>query len=340
MLISVNMQAQNLQDLLKEKGKSAANKAQREVNKEVNKEIDKEVDEAVEEGINSLRNLFNQEPENRQNNTGEGETPSSGNINTQNKQNTSNDNSAQQESYNALQGLFGGTGNVKTQDVYEYDGTIHMVVKTYDSNGEDDSFIYKTYFSKESKSYAMKLQSADDENVEQVAGRGFMIFDFENKAMIILSEQESQKTGFVSPLDMDNMDSLATGEESNYQDDARDFHSNYKKTGRTKTINGYTCHEYEYKDERGKINIWSTDELDFSWAHAFGSLNQAASWSATGYGNDEFVMEMYFEDAESKEKTEVTITDVNLDKKETIDISGYQLMNFSNFQAPENENQE
>ena len=340
MLISVNLQAQNLQDLLKEKGKKAANKAQREVNKEVNKEVDKEIDEAVEEGINNLRKLFNQGSEEQQDNMNEGESPQSDNINTQNQQNSKDKDASQQASYNAIQGLFGGAGNINTHDVYEYDGTINMLVKTHNSKGEDNSYSYKTFFSKESKSYAMKIQSSDNEDVEQVAGRGFMIFDFENKAMIILNDEDSQKTGFVSPLDMDNMDSLATEEESDYQDEVRDFQSNYKKTGRTKTINGYTCHEYEYKDEEGKINIWSTDELDFSWAHAFGSLNQTAAWTATGYGSDEFVMEMYFEDAELNEKTEVTITDVNLDKKETIDISGYQLMNFSNFQAPENENQE
>ena len=33
-------------------------------------------------------------------------------------------------------------------------------------------------------------------------------------------------------------------------------HDDLKKTGNTKTIIGYTCHEYSYENEDGKVHVW------------------------------------------------------------------------------------
>ncbi len=101
-----------------------------------------------------------------------------------------------------------------------------------------------------------KFVIADD---EQNSVQFVMDFDA-RKQMTIMAEQ---KMAMIQPMSEDTYnDWMKDGEdaETEYAESLDDARIN--KTGRTKTILGHTCHEYEFKDENGVHgSLWNAEGL-------------------------------------------------------------------------------
>ena len=90
---------------------------------------------------------------------------------------------------------------------------------------------------KDAVDYAMVFTDKD--------AKSTIIFDSKNSAMLILSDSDGEKTGFAMGIDPEM---LAEEVEEYAEESEADPYKAYK-TGKTKTILGYSCDEYLVEDE-------------------------------------------------------------------------------------------
>ena len=177
---------------------------------------------------------------------------------------------------------FGMSGEpVAIEDDYSFDFKLHMHIESYKKNGKKDSdgeFI--TYLDSDGKSFAYEFVDGD---MKQTDKDGLFIMDLENKAMIILSEENGEKNGLVYGFDMQGLadndfnDSYAEMEDGELPDIA--MNPNVEKTGRTKSIEGYKCEEYHYSDpeDETEANFWISTDVDIATRDFVSTMMKSAT---------------------------------------------------------------
>ena len=303
---------------LKKKAKQAATrsgeKADEEVTEEMNKKVDKEVEKVFDK-------LFSED----ENASSESKPLSddTGNVSNENLNNSStgkDDSDARAKSMLKAFGISTAPANVK--DNYHYSGSIRMEVQSWKGNGETDgSMDYYTYIDKNNTGFAMKF-------TQPGKGNSLMIFDYENEAMIILSEENGEKTGIVTnyagmSAELENDEDMEQDPEEHDYDPTM-YNENLKKTGRSKTISGYKCDEYVYEDDENKTNMWMTKDLSPDlWSKMIGA-NVMTAGNFGFYGG--FVMELDQKEKNSGDRTYMVVKEVNQNSPTSISTQSYNLM--------------
>ncbi len=295
-----NSEAQVVGKFLEKKLKQATNRAGQKADEEVTEEMNKQVDKGVE---SIFDNIFNDTDE---------ESESSSDPNA-----TYNTNSSEALSAAMMKSMGISMDPANVEESYSYSGNILMTVESWDAEGNTDGELdYKTYMSDNYSGFAMEFTKNGQHST--------MVFDTRNGAMVILTESNGQKTGFVTSYAIDSlMDSEYTEETV---EDYSIYNENLKKTGKTKTVAGYKCDEYIYEDEDIHGSVWMTDELPAElWTKMF-SANVIAASNVGSYGG--FVMEMEQINKENQYKTFMQVREVNENQAATISTADYQMMSF------------
>ncbi|MDY0200925.1 MAG: hypothetical protein WC951_02405 [Bacteroidales bacterium] len=219
-----------------------------------------------------------------------------------------------------------GFNNVAHEQSYSFSSTMVMDIEYTDSLSSIDKMQYITYFEPESKNYAMIFDVVDPET--GATKKSTMLFDMKNRAMLILGEENGERSGMAIsiPRDSTETDDLETNQ--TLDEPVEDYiNPMYKATGRSKNIAGYNCNEYAYQTDEGKIVVWATNERRMDISDAYGQLNgmQGLATIGLGFGNA-MVMEMESEDLSSGAKTIMHIRQVESNISKTIDLSGYQII--------------
>ncbi|GET28390.1 DUF4412 domain-containing protein [Prolixibacter sp. SD074] len=216
---------------------------------------------------------------------------------------------------------------VPIEKEYDFNYSTKMVVKSYKKDGTLVSDgILVTFMNPGRHNFAYEFEGGSTN--EGSKGNGIYIFDFKNKATIILHDQDGKRTGLVYGLDLTmNADSLfAAGEEM--PDNATDMSTlnpNLKKTGRTKNIAGYKCEEYVYDDEKERADIWITRDVKLQTRDLMSAVFKSAMYSnGMPWG---FFMESESLDKETGERSVLTVTEVNKNRDMKFDLSQYQVTN-------------
>ena len=238
-----------------------------------------------------------------------------------------------------LKGLMKGIGlettPVATEDTYYFDHLIQMHIESYDQNGNktsDGDFI--THFDPKSKSMAYQAISGDMAN----KGQGMFIVDTKNQATIILSEENGQKSGIVYGMGgyFETLGEEIEEEDIDMEETPETYmaNPNITKTGRTKTIAGYKCEEYVYKNEDGKSNIWITKDLKLNTRDFLSALYKASTMSnGMGWG---YIMEATTVE-NSGEKSIMKVTRVDSNSNIKFSLKDYEITNLGTFQPPSEE---
>lgn len=300
------------QGLLKKIQQKATEKIEQRVEQKANEQVDKKIDEALDKVEESIESEKPEEP---------GATVSG--------------NQAQQQKRmgNILKGM-GISGNpVPYNDSYAFNHLIQMTVKNYSKSGKlDDEGVINTLFSTNSKSMAYEVVSGDMAQ----KGQGKFIIDAENGAMIILSEDKGEKTGIVYGI---NSFFQSIGQTYNTEDiktadspEAYLANPNVTKTGRSKTISGYKCDEYIYKDENAESEMWVTKDLKLNSQDFFGSLFKISMYSGgIGWG---YPMEITSTDKSSGNKSFMQVTKVDQNSGTKFSMKDYQITNLGSLTMP------
>lgn len=218
-----------------------------------------------------------------------------------------------------------GLNNVKFDPSYNFTSSMVMDIETIDSLKNRDKMQYTTYFNNNNKSYAMIFDGVDKNSGKKQ--KGTMIFDMVNNAMLILSEENGERTGVAIAIPPDSTATAQTGTTEVATTPNEFVHPYYKPTGRTKTIAGHSCKEYAYQDTHGKVSLWTTPESKLNLSQAYGQVYglQALATAGLGYGMG-MVMEMETEDFVSGAKTIMRVNEMQDNSPKRLDVSSYQIV--------------
>jgi hypothetical protein len=218
--------------------------------------------------------------------------------------------------------------NVDYKSNYKFDAYIQMEVSEYKKNEKlKDQHVYDTHISKEQIDYAMVFKDEDSKST--------IIFDQENSAMLMLTDNDGEKNGFAMGVDPEAMAEMAEeyAEENGEEMDTDAYHP--YKTGKKKDILGYSCEEYMVEDSISIIHMWVSDELGKKVRKDMLKNQQTfgAAFYHAAYMNG-MVMEYEHFDKEDEEKTVMKVTDIDLNRSYSISTGSYAIMSMKN-QTPD-----
>ena len=301
--------------------KSVVNKTQQKTEQKVEDRIMNQVDKGIDKSLDKVE-----------------ESLESDNKGTDSNSSDTKKNSEQrsQERMTRMMRGMGIAGEpIPIADNYGFDRLIQMHTESFDRSGKKlSSGDFFTYTNKDSKNTAYQSFSDDNSASEK---QGIFIVDAENKATIILSDENGEKTGIVYGLS-----TLGVSEES-YQtttteeDVSTEFYStnpNVKKTGKTKKIAGYTCDQFTIDDEDTEGEMWMTRELKLESSDFLGAIFNVGMMSAgmgIGWG---YLMESTLIQKETGEKSFMTITKVDPNTNKKFNLSDYNITNMGNISIP------
>ncbi len=220
---------------------------------------------------------------------------------------------------------------VEIPQSYNYQGYLLMEMEEWNEKGKkENSSLYKTFYSEDTKSFALEFSESGKNSI--------IIFDNNMPGMFILTDDGTEKSGIYMPLNRDDAESASesdnkTENNENVSSEISDinyFNSNFKKTGNKKNICGFSCDEYVWEDENEIFSYWITRELPSDLYSRIFSLNIFATAAFTGI-NQGFIMEWENRKKNSSERSIMTVKEVDKNKSSTINTTGYNLINLSNF---------
>jgi hypothetical protein len=150
-----------------------------------------------------------------------------------------------------------------------------------------------------------------------------IIIDMKNQSAILLDINK----GVAQVMSLEWMQKMM-GDQSITSEDIANIAPKVKKTGKTKVMNGYTCHEYHTTYEEGSINAWYAPDVKFEYQDYLRGMAKMFSKKKeenpmqllnTDYG---YVMEMTFFNKESKKQNSMKV--IALEEK-------VRMINMNNF---------
>lgn len=210
----------------------------------------------------------------------------------------------------------GLSGNVDYESNYKFDAYFQMEVSEYKKNEKlKDKTVYDSYINQDALDYAMVFTDKNSTST--------ILFDSKNSAMLILSDSDGEKSGFAMGLDPEV---LAEKVEEYADESEADLYKAYK-TGKTKTILGYSCDEYLVEDENSESRMWASEKLQkqvnreiFNNQQTFGS-----SFYHVAHLNG-MVLEYDHLDKNDGERVVMVVTDIDLNRSHSISTRSYAVM--------------
>ena len=299
--------------------KKMANKALKKTEEKAEQRAEDKMDQQIDKGLDKLEDSI--EKNQKRDSVGE--------VSREAKQ---------QERMQRMMKSMGMSGEpVPVEKNYDFQYATTMVIKSYKKDGSlasDGTMV--TFMNPGRHNFAYEFTGGDMESGSK--GKGVYIFDYKNKATIILSDQDGKHTGLVYGLDlMANIDSLydANKEMETNPADMSTLNPNLKKTGRTKNIAGYKCEEYVYEDEADRADFWVTRDVKLQTRDLMSAVFKSAMYSnGMPWG---FLMESESLDKQTGEKSVLTVTDVNQNANKKFDLSQYQITNMGSFKMPQSD---
>lgn len=217
---------------------------------------------------------------------------------------------------------FGGLGmgkvDIKYKDEYNFDGSIYMVMETYDKK-DVTKMDYYTYFNAVNPDAAIEVKGMTDDKGNAGSGTSVFVFDGENKCFIMLIENEDGKTGIISTIP----DPSTTTTQNSGKEPVK---PTIVKTGKTKMIAGYNCDEYRVTDVENKTysNVWASKDVNIKADRR--NWNQAGlpTYTTEFEGGVVLAMESYSNKDELEMKMETIEIKNNI--KHSVSPKGYNLI--------------
>lgn len=215
-----------------------------------------------------------------------------------------------------MNNTFGG----KTEDSYKFPLYLKMHLVEYKNGKKKDETYIQYYIDGSSMNFA--LSGLGDNKGRNSNEDMTIVYDSKNTTMIMLNE--GQKTAMAINYGAFMNMGMQSKTAKKYQDDMKDI--SCKKTGKSKTIQGYNCVQYQCvdNDEDGKYaDVWITDGIviDLDKASGFGLWNMALMNNAKIGG---MMLEgQFYENNQITSSIEITELDKNANYN--ILMSNYQM---------------
>ncbi|MBP94023.1 MAG: hypothetical protein CMC55_07900 [Flavobacteriaceae bacterium] len=185
------------------------------------------------------------------------------------------------------------------------------------------SFTHKYVMQMESDKYTTNLTYYLAENKNyfgstvESASTMISVMDMDKQTLFMFTDAGGTKMLMASSLNLDKM----------VKDNSEDYNAQVEKTGRTKTILGYTCFEYTVTTDDMKGNFWVTQEADIAFPKGFYDMsdknkNANQAWMAD---MDGILLEMHITDTSKRKQQTMSMRCIALEKaKFKINSSDYK----------------
>ncbi len=230
---------------------------------------------------------------------------------------------------------------VPIEDVYTFVSSMAMNIKAYDGDGNlSNDGIMKIYTNPGDETFAYEFVSGNIDGGNDMQ-KGIIIMDIKNQATIILNNEDGKKTGFVygakGLMDGELYEDVESDEED-VPEDVGYVDPRITKTGRTRTILGYKCEEYKFKDEESEGLAWITKDMKWKSDDFMSSIFRTSMYSHGVFGG--FLMASESVDLGNGEKSTYEVTEINKNDKSSFSIADYQVTNLGSFKMPDEEKTE
>lgn len=222
--------------------------------------------------------------------------------------------------------LSGIQADVPIADQYDFAGYSTMLITGQDEKGKAiDPMNLKAFYSESELVMGMEVEIKEKDKKE---GTSVIIYDLERNASIILFDNEGQKSRIAYGYDFENM---AEGVDQSSTEIKNEQEFNFVKTGRSKTILGYTCDEYQTEDEDGISNFWITEKAIGSRSGFWGESNPMLATRMKTQNTKQFshlpqgsMLELDYKSKKDKSEMQMTVTEINENFRQSFLMSDYK----------------
>jgi len=315
MIIAFSASSLSAQGFLERVQKKAAERAARKAEERV----DRKIDEKIDKGLDNIENSIDS-PESKSS-----------------QQKSGNDEQDSQAMMKMLSKMTGGESDYKLQDTYDFSGNFLMEMEIFEKEKSSMKTKMRMFLTKDSEYIGMEVDT--DAMTEGQMQGAYILFDTPNKSMITFTKT-AETGGMALVMSLPDMEDL---EEFSDSDDLEDYSSEntkIRKTGKTKTILGYSCDNYIIEDDETITDAWVTTSLPFNQYQAFNYMQasnpKAQSGGLAGIPNG-FLMEAESTHKKDKMKSVIKMLEVNPNKRTSFSTKGYNVMNMGGFMNQGNE---
>lgn len=275
--------------------------------------LDNKIDEGLDKGLNAVEGLFKKKNKTSGNSSeaskaaSDKDHPTVETIKSSSAVPTSNT-SADEEVSTVDAALFG-----------DFTGSMSMSIHSTKKGKDQGTTVFNYYFSEN----LWAMETSEDGQATR------MIMDYGAERMTTLMEdKKGDRTGVKMKMPKWNQ----VMDDESVTDTQDELGLDFKKTGKTKTINGKLCHEYIGNSDDGKFVAWIDESQDFNMTDVFSGFARKAkkeSWQNTPYKG--LLMESIWTSEDGKEvvtmKT-LNFTEGSVDQSK-FSTSGYEVMDMS-----------
>ncbi len=228
--------------------------------------------------------------------------------------------SAVSESKNALERLTHiktSKEPVKYSDIYRFSQSITMEMNAYNKK-EELKYANKmtVYFTPTKTNFGYQMSNVSQED-EQMKGFSWFVIDTQNNTMLMLGESEGTKNGMAS--------SIRASEKTMQEQPDEGKNINFTKTGRTKNILGYTCHEFVGYDDKTKMVYWMTNDINWQSSGFMNSSQKKRGKTQINYPEGMMLEGDII--SGNEERIHYLVTEINPKASVTINTGDYQITN-------------
>ena len=192
--------------------------------------------------------------------------------------------------------------NVSIPNSFSFSSSLEVKMTTNDGTSANMEFLLGSY----SNIYAMSISSAEMSE----GGKVYNVVTPKNITMFM----------DVAGMKMKKTVSQSQYSQSNFADKVPENPNDLKKTGATKTILGFTCHEYKHTNDGGYVSIWATKDFPQK------NTNITMLGMREGGLIEGFILEI--DSKSGNEKGNMKAVKYNRNKNITINTKEYKSMGF------------
>lgn len=288
-----------------------ARKAARKAEQKVEDRIEKKVEEGIDKSLDQIEDsIFYDEEE-----------PEDGSV-------ASMEARERKRTNEILKKMGVSSEPVPIAEKYHFSSKMCIHYQTIDDAGnvKDEGEVI-TYISPGEKTFAYEFVSGNFQR-DEIPSKGIFIMDYLNRATIILSDENGEKSGlvygsnFLDDSMIDDKDDFSAENE----EDLDYINPYYTKTGRTKKIHGYRCDEYAFDNVEGEGSFWVTEQFDWDARDTFSAIFSSGFYFHGNAGG--VLMEITTKDKNTGEQNLMKVTELNQDASVSFVPGEYQLTNF------------
>ncbi len=222
----------------------------------------------------------------------------------------------------SLLAMFSLTADSKAESVYNFDSEVVMEMKEYMGTTQKSNSDMKFYASKKHShlGYVMQITTHGQTMAAQI------IMDAKDNTLTTLISQGGMKMGM--QYDLSKMEAQTVGGKPIAASDGPGSDAEMKKTGKTKTILGHKCYEYEVTNDKSYTSTWVAEDLKMaSFFDAFSKM-QGMGQKFGGDMPSGFPLEInsWPNGKGTDQKYVVEVTAINKNKSSSISTEGYNIM--------------